>query len=161
MLRPVILAGALGLILSVTAACWDDGEKGDGDRDAPGDLPGGFELASSEKAEIQQHSFVVGMDTETIAAAAEIIDIQFVDVRTLEEFQTGHIPGAKHIPLDGFDPAKLDLTDKLNLVFYCRSGRRSAIAAERLGKHLDDDVMHLEGGIIGWQDAGKDVVIPD
>lgn len=54
---------------------------------------------------------------------------KFVEVRTAQEFQSGHFPGAENIPLD----ALMDYTDELKelhkpVVVYCRSGARSASA---------------------------------
>lgn len=53
-----------------------------------------------------------------------------VDVRTEEEFEQGHIPGAVNIPLDTVDTA--DIAQDSDL--YCRSGRRSGIAQSILKK---------------------------
>lgn len=56
-------------------------------------------------------------------------ETKFVDVRTPQEFRSGHFPGAQNIPLD----ALADYTDELNelhkpVVVYCRSGARSTSA---------------------------------
>ncbi len=55
-------------------------------------------------------------------------DHPLIDVRTSEEFQAGHIPGAVNIPLDQIE--KTDIESGSNL--YCRSGRRSGIAQKLL-----------------------------
>ena len=80
-------------------------------------------------------------------------NIRLIDVRTDEEVAEGAIPGAEHIALDEFDPAKLDLSDGREVITYCRSGRRSGIAAERLSKFTKKPTRHLEGGITAWEKA--------
>lgn len=57
-----------------------------------------------------------------------------IDVRTADEFAEGHVKGARNIPVedDGFDAAIAPLARDAVYVVYCRSGRRSAIAAERM-----------------------------
>jgi phage shock protein E len=77
--------------------------------------------------------------------------IVLVDVRTAEEYAAGHIPGSKLIPVESITaeaPAKLP--DKNAVLFvYCRSGRRSAIAAADLMKMGYTQVYDL-GGINSW-----------
>ena len=64
-----------------------------------------------------------------------------IDVRTKEEYEEGHIKGAINIPYDQIDEnIKLDKTQKLKV--YCKSGKRSAIAYEKL-KELGYDVDDL------------------
>lgn len=56
-----------------------------------------------------------------------------IDVRTPEEFATGHIEGAINIPFDAIKPrlpALAKIGKNENIVLYCRSGRRSAIAMQ-------------------------------
>lgn len=77
-------------------------------------------------------------------------NVRLIDVRTAEEVAEGVIPGAEHIALDQFDPATLDLTDGREVILYCRSGRRSQIAADRLAAHTNEPAHHLGGGIIAW-----------
>ncbi|MGE4564273.1 MAG: rhodanese-like domain-containing protein [Victivallaceae bacterium] len=57
-----------------------------------------------------------------------------LDVRSGEEFQTGALPGARNLPLDQLEArAAAELPDREAPVkLYCRSGRRSALAAETL-----------------------------
>ena len=75
-----------------------------------------------------------------------------LDVRTIEEFRSAHIAGAILIPdYEIFDRAEAELTDKSQLILvYCRSGRRSKIAAEELVKLGYTNVKEF-GGIIDWE----------
>lgn len=60
--------------------------------------------------------------------------VMIIDVRSAEEFSSGHINGAINIPFDQIVPAlaKLDLAKDTDLVLYCHSGRRSGIAQSAL-----------------------------
>jgi rhodanese-related sulfurtransferase len=91
---------------------------------------------------------------ETLLASG---NIRLIDVRTDAEVAQGIIPGAEHIPLDQFDPAKLDLSDGREVVLYCRSGRRSAIAGEKLAAVTGKPARHLAGGILAWKAAEQPI----
>ena len=75
-----------------------------------------------------------------------------IDARTQEEYDEGHIPGAIMIPeYEIADRAEKELPDKDQLILvYCRSGRRSKIAAEELVKLGYTNVKEF-GGIIDWK----------
>ena len=75
-----------------------------------------------------------------------------IDARTQEEYDEGHIPGAIMIPeYEIADRAEKELADKDQLILvYCRSGRRSKIAAEELVKLGYTNVKEC-GGIIDWE----------
>ena len=75
-----------------------------------------------------------------------------IDARTQEEYDGGHIPGAILIPeYEIADRAEKELHDKDQLILvYCRSGRRSKIAAEELVKLGYTNVKEF-GGIIDWE----------
>ena len=75
-----------------------------------------------------------------------------IDARTQEEYDEGHIPGAILIPeYEIADRATNELPDKDQLILvYCRSGRRSKIAAEELVKLGYTNVKEF-GGIIDWE----------
>ena len=83
------------------------------------------------------------MDTES--------DYVILDVRTHDEYMDGHIPGAVLIPdYDIVNRAEKELPDKDQLVLvYCRSGRRSKLAAEKLAELGYTNVKEF-GGIIDW-----------
>ena len=75
-----------------------------------------------------------------------------IDARTQSEYDEGHIPGAILIPeYEIADRAENELLDKDQLILvYCRSGRRSKIAAEELVKLGYTNVKEF-GGIIDWE----------
>jgi rhodanese-related sulfurtransferase len=84
---------------------------------------------------------------------------QLLDVRTKEEWNEGHLKGATLVTVteDGFlEKAKAALEPKKGVVVYCRSGKRSAMAAEQL-RAAGFTVYDLDGGITAWQAAGKPV----
>ena len=91
----------------------------------------------------------------TAQQAKEIMDTQtgyvILDTRTQEEYDEGHIPGAILIPYDEIlEKAETMLTDKNQLILvYCRSGRRSKLAAEDLVKLGYTNIKEF-GGIIDW-----------
>ena len=75
-----------------------------------------------------------------------------IDVREQDEYDEGHIPGAILIPYGEIaDRAEKELPDKDQLILvYCRSGRRSKIAAEDLVKLGYTNIKEF-GGIIDWE----------
>jgi rhodanese-related sulfurtransferase len=86
--------------------------------------------------------------------------VQLLDVRTPKEWNEGHLQGAKLVTLakEGFvEKAKAALDPKKPVLVYCRSGRRSAMAAKQL-REAGFTVHDLDGGITAWQKAGKPVV---
>ena len=91
----------------------------------------------------------------TAQQAKEIMDTQtgyvILDTRTQEEFEEGHIPGAILIPYDEvMEKAEEILTDKDQLILvYCRSGRRSKLAAADLVTLGYTNIQEF-GGIIDW-----------
>jgi phage shock protein E len=82
-----------------------------------------------------------------------------LDVRTPEEFAAGHVPGARNVSHDQL-PAKLaemsPLKDK-EVVLYCRSGRRTAIAEQTLRGAGFGKLRHLEGDWLAWEAEKKPV----
>src|SRR5256714_5483190 len=86
-----------------------------------------------------------------------------IDVREAEEWSTGHIPGAKHVPksylesrIEGAAPDR-----DQHVILYCQSGNRSAWAARTLIEDLGyENVESMTGGITLWKDRGYDVETP-
>ena len=91
----------------------------------------------------------------TAEQAKKIMDSQenyiILDTRTQEEYEESHIPGAILIPYDQIlEKAEAVLPDKdQQILVYCRSGRRSKLAAEDLVKLGYTNIKEF-GGIIDW-----------
>jgi rhodanese-related sulfurtransferase len=80
--------------------------------------------------------------------------VLLVDVRELNETAVERYPDAVVIPLSSFDPAAIPDPAGKQVVFACRSGKRSvtaSLAAQARGFPYD---AHLADGIIGWKAAG-------
>jgi rhodanese-related sulfurtransferase len=77
-----------------------------------------------------------------------------VDVREPNEVAVQAYPGAVVVPLSTFDPRDIPDPQGKQVVFACRSGKRSvtaSLAAQAAGLAYD---QHLAGGILGWKAAG-------
>lgn len=86
-------------------------------------------------------------------------DLVVLDVRTPEEFAAGHVPGAVNIPHDQLPNRIAEITNAKNkdVVVYCRSGKRAAMAQDTLAAHGFKRVLHLEGDILKWQEEKRPV----
>lgn len=86
--------------------------------------------------------------------------VQLVDVRTSQEYSSGHLEGALLIDWTGsqFQEGIAKLDKEKPVLLYCASGRRSAAARSSMEEAGFKDVKHLEGGIATWTQAGKAVV---
>ena len=82
-----------------------------------------------------------------------VLQKQVIDVRTPEEFQSGHIATARNINIYDVDfKAELEKLDKEKPVFvYCKVGGRSAKAAKILQELGFTDVYDLQGGMMAWE----------
>ncbi len=80
--------------------------------------------------------------------------LQIVDVREPREFEQGHVPESKLIPLSQLVTDKWDLPNHNEIVLVCRSGRRSVRAAYVLKQKGYQNIRILQGGILAWEAAG-------
>ncbi len=87
-----------------------------------------------------------------------------VDVRTKEEYESGHLKNALLVPLD--EIAQGDYAEKLGdipkeqpIIVYCRSSRRSGRAQEFLVRDGYTNIINLSGGMIAWKKAGLPVIV--
>ena len=83
-----------------------------------------------------------------------------LDVRAPEEYVTGHVPGAVNIPHDQIAARLAEVPKDKDVVLYCRSGRRAAMAGEVLSGNGYTRLQHLEGDIVGWQEKQRPVEVP-
>jgi SulP family sulfate permease len=81
-----------------------------------------------------------------------------IDVREPREYQRGHIPQAKLIPLPGLFVDEVELPDlstsERSIVVVCRGGRRSTRAAYHLIQRGSPNIRVLQGGMLAWESAG-------
>lgn len=83
-------------------------------------------------------------------------DVILLDVREPDEWQTGHAPGALHIPLGDLDPDRVAGSE---IVVVCRSGNRSGQAVQRLAAS-GVAARNMAGGMKAWAADGLPVVTP-
>ena len=79
--------------------------------------------------------------------------IQLVDVREPYEREAGHVAGSRHVPLAELTAAAPTIDPSRPVVFVCRVGARSAMAAWSFAR-AGYDAHNLEGGMIGWDASG-------
>jgi rhodanese-related sulfurtransferase len=79
--------------------------------------------------------------------------IQLVDVREPYEREAGHVAGSRHVPLASITAAAPSIEPGLPVVFVCRVGARSAMAAWSFAR-AGYDAHNLDGGMVGWVAAG-------
>jgi len=89
------------------------------------------------------------------SAAGQVL---LVDVREDDEWAAGHAPGAVHIPLAAL--AVADLPKGRPVVAVCRSGNRSAMAADQLAQ-AGVEVANMAGGMTAWAAVGLPLVTLD
>lgn len=80
--------------------------------------------------------------------ARETENAHIIDVRTVQEFKSGHVPGAKNVPLDRI--GSFEASRDAPLFVYCQSGARSSQAARALEGRGFTDVTNL-GGIMSYR----------
>jgi len=123
-------------------------------------------------------SIIIGITACTTSTSIEIIDVQpseaaeliskriddpdftVLDIRTPDEFSSGHIPGAVNIDYysPDFSEKIKGLDDEKEYLLYCRTGNRSGKALDIMKKLNFRKVYHLTAGIVGWQSAGFPLV---
>ena len=86
-----------------------------------------------------------------------------VDVREESEWAKGHLPGAVHLGKGVIErDAETRLPDlDAEIVLYCGGGYRSVLAADALGQMGYANVVSMDGGVRGWQEAGHPLDITD
>ena len=98
-------------------------------------------------------------EMEALVAAG---DVDIVDVRSAAEFASGHVPGARLVPLDELRANPKAALPRDHVVFVCAKGMRSVTAAKIAEEERGlTDVYSLDGGTLAWATAGLPIVVPD
>ena len=93
----------------------------------------------------------VGEARDLIADEADLV---VLDVRTVSEYESGHLEGAINIPVEVLGGRLSELNTDDELLVYCRTGNRSTTAVGILRENGYDRVYHMDGGITAWMSAG-------
>jgi rhodanese-related sulfurtransferase len=104
---------------------------------------------------------VIGIFALKPAAGVTVVDVKgvqkassegvrLVDVRSVGEFEGGHIPGAQNVPLDQFQSVASQWDKDAPVVVYCQTGSRSAEAVSMLEQAGFTKILHFDKGIIAW-----------
>jgi phage shock protein E len=98
----------------------------------------------------------------SVQEASELIDdkagLVILDVRTVTEFNDGHIGGAINIPVEELSSRLSELNKNDELLVYCRTGNRSATAVSILEDAGFTKIYHMHEGISVWIQQGYPVV---
>ena len=132
------------IICIILTACGNDSSIG-----IIGGADGPTAILVSEKGEKAMYEIITPQEAKKIMDSGE--EHIILDTREQDEFDEGHIPGSILIPYTEIEnKAEEILPDKdAQILVYCRSGRRSKIAAESLAKLGYANVKEF-GGIIDW-----------
>lgn len=94
------------------------------------------------------------IDPQTLQEWLEQEAVVLVDVREAGEYAAERIPSAQLHPLSQFQPDRIEVPSGHKLVLYCQSGNRSQKAGQRCLEAGLTQVVHLQGGIPAWKNAG-------
>jgi rhodanese-related sulfurtransferase len=98
---------------------------------------------------------VLDRTPEEVARGLREGKMLLVDVREPNETALERYPGAAIVPLSSFDPSQIPDPAGKEVVFACRSGKRSVTASLAAQEQGYQYASHLAGGIIGWKAAGQ------
>lgn len=111
-------------------------------------------MAAGCSEALNNQTAITTVGVEDFANITTQQDVRLIDVRTPKEYAEGHLAGAENIDVKAADFAERTKEIKGTVAVYCRSGKRSLMAAEQLAKQ-GCTVYNLDGGILAWQKAGK------
>ena len=95
----------------------------------------------------------IDVSPRRVAELHDTGEVQLVDVREPYEHEAGRIAGARHLPLERLASQAESLDRDRPVVFQCRLGSRSAMAAQAF-RASGWDAYSLDGGIAAWVEAG-------
>ena len=117
-------------------------------------------MLSTLFASCSSHQLIESVTVDEFENAPYDGHVQLLYVSSAEEYAQGHIANAENIDVqqpDFIDKAKAKLDHTNPVYVYCRSGKRSMLAAQKLVK-AGFKVVNLRDGIMGWENAGKPVL---
>jgi len=113
-------------------------------------------LSACDQGKPQGYSLISVPDAYQLVKAQDS-DTVFLDVRTPGEYQSGHVPHAKLIPVQTLANRLNEVPKDKNIIVYCESGVRAARAAEILVSHGYTHVKSMKASMRGWRSSGLPV----
>ena len=95
----------------------------------------------------------VDVDAERARALIDSGDVQLVDVREPQEWDAGRIAGARHVQLERLPSEAESIGRERPVLFYCRLGSRSGMAANAF-RRAGYEAYSLDGGLVEWDRRG-------
>ncbi|WP_038248030.1 rhodanese-like domain-containing protein [Ghiorsea bivora] len=110
-------------------------------------------LSACDQGEPQGYSIISVTDAYQLVKDQDKGTI-FLDVRTPGEYQSGHVPHAKLIPVQTLANRLNEVPKDKKIVVYCESGVRATRAAELLVNQGYTNVLSMKASMRGWRSAG-------
>ena len=131
--------GLLIIVLVINSSC----EQKDGQNTAAVTIEHRFEETKIENIKAMEAAKIL----------KENPDMMILDIRTPEEFNSGHIPASINIDYKAknFESELKKLDPSKSYLMHCRSGRRSRSALEIFRKLEFGHIIHIDDGILGWK----------
>ena len=95
----------------------------------------------------------IDVSVEDVASRHRAGEVQLIDVREGYEWEAGRIAGARHVELGAVAAEAATIDRDTPVVFYCRVGSRSAMAANAF-RQAGYDAYSMDGGIAAWAERG-------
>ena len=146
MIKRIILLTAAGLLAVFLVACGDKSENNREKESGAADTEVNEDMSKEQTNTYRR----ISMD-EAVTMMEQETDYIILDVRRPDEFTAGHIPNAINVANETIGTAEIpELPDKDQLIMvYCRSGRRSKEASEKLVRLGYTNIVEF-GGILDW-----------
>jgi|APIni6443716594_1056825.scaffolds.fasta_scaffold638707_1 rhodanese-related sulfurtransferase len=125
-----------------------------------GSLAAGIAFAADPAAPAPAAATLMSQEALLEQQAKHADSLFLLDVRTPQEFAEGHVPGAVNVPHDQLASRLAGVPKDKDVVIYCRSGRRSALAADVLRANGYSRLSHLDGDMLAWIAQGRPVEKP-
>ena len=128
-------------------------------------LSAGFVTANADTPPAPAPVAAAPADATPLISQADLLarlgkpEVVVLDVRTSAEFAAGHVPGARNVSHDELAGrlGELEALRDKDVVLYCRSGRRTALAVDVLRNAGFTRLRHLDGDFLAWQAANQPI----
>jgi rhodanese-related sulfurtransferase len=101
----------------------------------------------------EEQATEIELPPERVAEMRDAGELELIDVRMGFEWEAGRLAGARHVEVNELTARASSIPKDRPVVFYCRSGNRSGMAAQAF-REAGFDAYNLAGGIIAWVHRG-------